>query len=286
MHATLTETARAKVNLTLRVLGRRPDGYHDLESLVVFADIGDRITFVPGAEPAVRVTGPFAGAIDGENIALRALRALADRGLTLGSIEIEKRLPVAAGIGGGSADAAAVLRAIRRANPDRDSAVDWPALAASLGADVPVCLASAAQLMWGVGGETAPLPSFPPLPAVLINPGVPLATADVFRALSAPPLSSPSRAPSVPGPFGDAAAAIACVRGAVNDLEPVARRLCPGIDDVLAALRAEPGVKLARMSGSGPTCFAVFRTTAAAEEAARRLRARASRWWVEAAMLG
>lgn len=288
MSTVVIETARAKVNLTLRVLGRRPDGYHQLESVVVFADVGDAITFTPGAPPDVTVVGPFASAIDGENIVARALRRIGEVAptLTLGAVTIEKRLPVAAGIGGGSADAAAVLRAVRRANSGSEKRVDWLALAAELGADVPVCLGDTPQFMWGIGRETAPLRAFPALPAVLINPRVPVATADVFRALSASPLTSPASKPMLPGPFASAADVISYLDGCGNDLEPPALKLCSAIGDVLSLLRAEPGVEIARMSGSGATCFAVFHTRAAAVDAALRLRARAPGWWIEPVTLG
>ncbi|MFN3744073.1 MAG: 4-(cytidine 5'-diphospho)-2-C-methyl-D-erythritol kinase [Hyphomicrobiaceae bacterium] len=287
MPAILTETARAKINLTLRVLGRRPDGYHELESLVAFADFGDEITLCAGAPVGVTVRGPFAPAIDGENIAARALQRLAEvaPALTLGAIEIEKRLPVAAGIGGGSADAAAVLRAVRRANTREAAAVDWVALAASLGADVPVCLANTAQFMWGIGRETAPLPALPALPAVLVNPGVPLATAAVFRALGAPPAAARNAPPEVPAQFADMAAVVAYLRARGNDLQPAAMALCPAIGTVLAALAAEPGTLAAGMSGSGPTCFAIAETAATAEAAARSVRARHPGWWAVATTL-
>jgi 4-diphosphocytidyl-2-C-methyl-D-erythritol kinase len=288
MRQALIETARAKVNLTLRVLGRRSDGYHELESLVVFADVGDGIEFLPGVPPAVSVHGPFAGVIAGTNIATLALQRAdaAATGIELGAVAIEKRLPVAAGLGGGSADAAAVLRAIRRANPTRAGAVDWHAVAASLGADVPVCLRSSAQFMWGTGHDTVVLPPLPPLPAVLVNPGVPLATADVFRALAAPTLPVAPVAPVPPGPFRDVAAVIAHVRGHANDLEPAAVALCPAIGTVLAALRDIPVVRMVRMSGSGPTCFALFDTAADAVDAAHQIRDREPRWWVEVTTLG
>ena len=287
MSAVLTETARAKINLTLRVLGRRADGYHELESLVAFADIGDEVTLRVGARSAVTVRGPYATAIDGENIAARALDAIARAApdIVLGDVQIEKRLPVAAGIGGGSADAAAVLRAVRRANPGLASAVDWPALAASLGADVPVCLASTAQLMWGIGRETAPVPALPQLPAILVNPGVPLATAAVFRGLDAPPAPARMVPPVVPGPFRNPAAVAAFVNASGNDLEAAARALCPAVDAVLAALGRAPGSLLARMSGSGPTCFALFETAEAAETAADRIRAAEPGWWTVATTL-
>lgn len=283
----LVETARAKVNLTLRVLGRRPDGYHELESLVAFADVGDEVTLHVDAPGGVTVSGPFASAIDRENIASRALRAAAEvaPALRLGGVAIEKKLPVAAGIGGGSADAAAVLRALRRANGAQALEVDWSALAASLGADVPVCLMSAAQFMWGIGRETAPLPNIPALPAVLVNPGVPLATGPVFQALSAAPAPGRDALPDLPGPFPNIASAAEYVRLRGNDLEPAAAGLCPSIGTVLAALGAEPGVLAARMSGSGPTCFAIFGSALHAEAAAERLGAHNPGWWVVATTL-
>lgn len=287
MPAVLTETARAKVNLTLRVLGRRTDGFHELQSLVAFAGVGDVVTLRIGAPPEVIATGPYASAIDGENIAARALGALTETApaLVLGGVEIEKRLPVAAGIGGGSADAAAVLRAVRAANPVLASTIDWPALAASLGADVPVCLASVAQFMWGIGSETVPVPALPPLPAVLVNPAVPLATAAVFRALGALPAPARSPAPDVPARFPDLATVAAYLNAHGNDLEPAARALCPAIGAVLAVLGGAPRVVLARMSGSGPTCFALFDSAEAAETAARRIRALEPTWWAVATTL-
>jgi 4-diphosphocytidyl-2-C-methyl-D-erythritol kinase len=288
MSAVLTETARAKVNLTLRVLGRRADSFHELESLVAFATIGDEVTLHGGAPLGVTVDGPFASAIDSENITARALAVLAETepALVLGAIHIEKRLPVAAGIGGGSADAAAVLRAVARANPKLAAAIDWPTLAASLGADVPVCLSSAVQYMWGTGRDTAPMPALPPLPAVLVNPGVGLATASVFRALEAQPVAARIADPNIPGPFADIASMAAYVNAHGNDLEAAAKALCPAIGTVLAALGSMPGVVLARMSGSGPTCFALFETDEAAKAAAHRIGAQEPRWWAAATTLG
>jgi 4-diphosphocytidyl-2-C-methyl-D-erythritol kinase len=288
MRQALTEIARAKVNLTLRVLGRRPDGYHELESLVAFADVGDGIDFLPGAPAAVTVGGRFAGDIAGANIAALALQkaAAAALGIELGAVAIDKRLPVAAGLGGGSADAAAVLRAIRRANPSREAGIDWHAIAASLGADVPVCLRSAAQFMWGTGHDTVAVPALPVLPAILVNPGVPLATAAVFRALAASPVPSALRPRVAPSRFRDAAAVVAYMGDHANDLEPVATALCPPVGLVLAALRSLPGVRIARMSGSGPTCFALFETSDDAADAARRASDSEPRWWVAATTLG
>lgn len=288
MREVLIETASAKVNLTLRVLGRRPDGNHELESLVAFADVGDGVEFRAGAPAGVSVRGRFAGAIDGPNIAARALELARDAApaLVLGAVTIDKQLPVAAGIGGGSADAAAVLRAIRRANPAIASTVDWHAIAAALGADVPVCLNSVAQFMWGTGRQTCAVPPLPRLPVVLANPGEPLATATVFRALATAPVVPAAEAPVPPGPFAERAALLAYMRDCGNDLEPPAIARCPAVGRVLAVLAGTPGARLARMSGSGPTCFAVFDDDRDAEAAAARIRSAESRWWVTPATLG
>src|SRR5215471_5589298 len=184
------ELARAKINLTLTVLGRRCDGYHDILSLVTFADVGDRVTLLPGRDRQVTVSGSFASAIEGPNLLDKALDLLwrLQPNLRLGSVELEKALPVAAGLGGGSADAAALLRAVRQANPGHAAAIDWRGLAARLGADVPVCLAGKPAVMTGVGDQIAPLaPSLAltPLACVLVNPRMPLLTAEVFAAFDA-----------------------------------------------------------------------------------------------------
>jgi 4-diphosphocytidyl-2-C-methyl-D-erythritol kinase len=202
----LTEFARPKVNLTLKVLGRRADGYHELESLVVFASgIADTLTLTPGAPVEVRVSGPFAAAIIGQNLVERALDRLGaiEPRLVLGSIDLQKNVPVGAGLGGGSSDAAAVLRLARRANPDLAETVDWHAVAAGLGADVPVCLDDRAALVRGIGENLTPLPELPRLPAVLVNAlsEVPAAkTAEVFRRLGAPLLDHEPSGRSEPMP--------------------------------------------------------------------------------------
>ena len=167
----ITESARAKVNLTLEIVGRRPDGYHELKSLVAFADLADRLILDSDAGPAVTVSGPFAGEIAGENLLAATLRLIAAREprLRLGAVHLEKAIPVAAGLGGGSADAAALLRAVRLANPEYAAAVDWPGLAARLGADVPVCLESRAAWVFGKGEDVVPLAAqLPTLHAVLV----------------------------------------------------------------------------------------------------------------------
>jgi 4-diphosphocytidyl-2-C-methyl-D-erythritol kinase len=281
--AARAETAPAKVNLTLHVIGRRTDGYHDIESLVVFADVGDALAFEPGGELALAVEGPTAAAAGeiADNLVLKAARALAQRveGLMLGRFSLSKELPVAAGLGGGSADAAAALRLLARANR---VALDDPCLmqaARATGADVPVCLDPRPRLMRGIGDIlSAPL-DLPRLHAVLVNPGVAVATKDVFAALKRPPAAPVPPAGPPPAAITDQ---IAYGR---NDLEAPAIELQPVIAFVLTELRGLPGCRLARMSGSGATCFGLFATNALATAAARTLRAGHPEWWVRATVL-
>lgn len=284
------ELARAKINLTLTVLGRRPDGYHDVVSLVAFAGIGDRVTLRPGPECRVTARGPFAAAIEGPNLLARALALLGglEPELRLGTVELEKALPVAAGLGGGSADAAALLRAVRRANPERATAIDWHGLAARLGADVPVCLAGRPAVMRGIGERIEPLvgsPPLPPLALVLVNPRVPLPTARVFAAFAGSPAPHrPSRWDEAPAAelaaFFDLDALLVHMRARGNDLEHAATLLVPAIAEVMAALRAMPQCCLAAMSGSGPTCFGIFTDDAAAALATDALARAHPGWWI------
>jgi 4-diphosphocytidyl-2-C-methyl-D-erythritol kinase len=278
------EFAPAKVNLTLHVAGRRADGYHEIDSLVVFADVGDRVSFEPADTLDLVMRGPTAAAAGpaADNLVLKAARLLAERvtGLRLGRFTLEKRLPVAAGLGGGSSDAAAALRLLAQVN---DLALDDPRIAEAArltGADVPVCLDPKPRVMRGIGEVlSAPL-GLAKLPAVLVNPRVSVPTKDVFGRLAAPPLP-PAYAAS-----DDAPTSIEAVIAARNDLEPPALALQPVIADVLAALRASRQCRLARMSGSGATCFALFSSARAAEQAARDLRAARPGWWVRATTLG
>jgi len=294
----IRELARAKVNLTLRVFARRSDGYHDIISLVTFAGVGDRVTLYPGPDWRVTACGPFASAIEGENLLDRSLDQV--RGLTpelrLGTIELKKALPVAAGLGGGSADAAALLRAVRRANPEHAAAIDWQRLAARLGADVPVCFAGKPAIIAGVGDRVEPLgPShaLPALACVLVNPRVPLPTARVFAAFDASVDPSLQGHPRPRGgtdaeraAFFDVDSLLTHIRDRGNDLEPAASRLLPVIAQIKRALGAQPGCRLAAMSGSGPTCFGIF-SDAHAAQAAKRAIARAHPvWWVKFTWLG
>jgi 4-diphosphocytidyl-2-C-methyl-D-erythritol kinase len=286
--ATLAEKARAKINLTLRVLGRRADGYHDLESLVVFADLADTLTLEPGADTSLDVTGPYAAdsGNPADNLVLKAARALSDSipGLKGGRFLLDKQLPVAAGIGGGSADAAAALRLLARAN---DISIDDARLmlaALRTGADVPVCVTSRPCIMTGVGERLSPPLHLPALHAVLVNPGVPLATRDVFAAYSAVPQTHALAPQAVPR---DLAALIECLKANGNDLTAAAIACAPVVADVLNALSTLPGALLARMSGSGSTCFALFATANEAEAAAAsRLAGARKDWWVAPAVFG
>jgi 4-diphosphocytidyl-2-C-methyl-D-erythritol kinase len=284
----LTELARAKINLTLRVLGRRSDGYHDLESLVAFARCADRLTLEAGRPLGLDVMGATAtdtGDI-AQNLVLKAATALAARigSLKLGHFTLDKRLPVAAGIGGGSADAAAALRLLARAN---DIALDDPRLfeaARATGADVPVCLASRACIMRGAGEVLTPV-TLPRLPALLVNPRRPVSTANVFAALGVTEgarLSDPEDALSSTA----SAAWIAAIRSGTNDLQAPALRLEPAIGEVVSALQATQGCAVARMSGSGATCFALYDNAADALHAAHALRRMQPFWWVRASGLG
>jgi 4-diphosphocytidyl-2-C-methyl-D-erythritol kinase len=290
--AARAERAPAKINLTLRVVGRRPDGYHDIESLVVFAGVGDTLTFAPGKTLALTVRGPTAAAAGGidDNLVLKAARALADRveGLKLGRFRLTKRLPVAAGLGGGSADAAAALRLLARANR---IALDDPRLMQAArvgGADVPVCLRPLARVMRGIGDVLSDPLNLPNLPAVLVNPGVALPTKDVFAALKGRPLSKAGGVPpfEAQGRRLKAAELIGHLAESGNDLQAPAIAIAPVIADVLDRLRARNGCRLARMSGSGATCFGLFGTAQAAAAAARALRARNPTWWIRTTTLG
>ncbi len=294
--APLVEPAPAKINLTLEIRGRRSDGYHELESLVAFARVGDRLRLVPGETLALDLRGPLAAALCGasDNLVLKAVRELAARieGLTLGRFELWKRLPVAAGIGGGSSDAAAALRLMARVNalgPDDPRLAE---AACATGADVPVCMRARARLVRGIGEDLSDPLDLPKLSAVLVNPAIALATKNVFAAFSSRP-SSTTRDAMPDRPALDAAAIprgrgelVAQLRLRNNDLEQAAISLAPVVAEVLAELRALPECELARMSGSGATCFAIFRTARAALAAARALRAAHRHWWVCATVLG
>ncbi|HEX9965724.1 MAG TPA: 4-(cytidine 5'-diphospho)-2-C-methyl-D-erythritol kinase [Allosphingosinicella sp.] len=259
----MEEIAYAKVNLELRVRARRPDGYHEVDTLFAFAEDGDRLSVGPAEELGLQVTGPFAAALGApeDNLVLRAARLLGEgRGAAL---TLDKRLPVASGIGGGSADAAAALRLLVRWWGLRLGRAELLALARHLGADVPACLESRIVRGTGRGDHLAPDagPEFRGDPILLVNPGVPVATADVFGRW---------KGASAPGS---------------NDLEPPAREIAPVIGEVVDRLGEQPGVRMASMSGSGATCFALFDSDEALGRAASAIAARHPHWWQLASRL-
>src|SRR3982074_1931150 len=290
----LTDEARAKVNLTLRVIGRRVDGYHDLESVVAFADCADRLSLTPGSKLNLETSGPLAQACGeaADNLVLKAAQLLGERvpDLKFGDFILDKVRPVAAGIGGGSADAAAALRLVAQTN---GLAIDDERLievAKLTGADVPVCLASRACVMTGVGETLLPL-SLPKLPCVMVNPRVPVATKDVFKALGLRSgellvgATDVIQATAWPEHGASVEDWVEVLAASSNDLEAPAMRIQPVIREVLAALSATNGAWLARMSGAGATCFAIFENTAAAQRASQKIQLDHPNWWVHAGLL-
>ena len=282
--------APAKVNLTLHILGRRSDGWHELDSIVAFAGASDWLRFEPGPALGLTVDGPTAaaaGATD-DNLILRAARALKERvpSLRLGSFHLTKNLPAAAGLGGGSSDAAAALRALAHANDLTDEDPRLWAAAEATGADVPVCLAPHARRMSGRGEILGPQLSLPPLYAVLANPRVAVATPAVFAELGLAKGASSglSASPSLDD-VSDPSAAVTALRQGRNDMQAAACALQPMISRVLETLSASPGARLVRMSGSGATCFAVFDARSAASLAAASLRRKHPDWWVTSTIL-
>jgi 4-diphosphocytidyl-2-C-methyl-D-erythritol kinase len=285
-----TARAPAKINLTLHVLGRRGDGYHELESMVAFAGAGDLLRFEPGEVLGLTVSGPNAGSVgpEADNLVLRAVRELASRvnGLHAGWFYLLKRLPVASGIGGGSSDAAAALRLLARHNGLAAGDERVVGAARATGADVPVCLDPRARMMSGagerLGGPLGPVPLF----AVLVNPGVEVPTRAVFARLGLQHGASTGSGPHPIVPAAaDRAALLALLKKGRNDLEDAACSFAPVIVDVLAVLRAAKGSRIARMSGSGATCFALFENCRQAARAARAIGRDHPGWWVKPTVL-
>jgi len=275
--------ARAKVNLYLHITGRRVDGYHLLDSLVVFADAGDEIALAPADRLQLAIDGPFAAGLDAgpENLVLRAARALQElTGARAGAaIRLTKNLPIASGIGGGSADAAATLDGLCglwNVAPRRAALLR---IAARLGADVPVCLDGMPSFVGGIGEKLVPARGLPPAWLLLANPGVATPTPAVFKARHGP-FSKPGRWNEPPRDF---AALAARLQACANDLTEAAISVTPAIRDVLVALAGVPGCVLARLSGSGATCFGLFADEASARAAEAELRAARPGWWVVAA---
>lgn len=284
-NATEYETAPAKVNLALHVTGRREDGFHTLHSLCVFTELGDQLTATPAREDQLMISGPFAGDLSTgrSNLVIRAIekfRARFPGHLESGvAVHLEKHLPIAAGLGGGSADAAAVLRMLARMGPTSVPDADLYALGATLGADVPMCLFSRTCEVLGIGERIRPIETFPPVHLVLVNPMAPVVTADVFKRLQNrenPPM------PALPGEMDRAAMLSLWLADTRNDLEAPAIEVVPAIAGVIKAIASTPGCALARMSGSGATCFGLYGSEAAAHQAAHDLREQLSGYWIAA----
>ncbi len=278
--------AAAKINLALHVTGRREDGYHLLDSAVMFAaDAGDRLRLEPADHTSLAIEGPFSAGLETDpgNLVLRAVHALqAAFPDQVGnySIVLEKNLPVASGIGGGSADAAAALNAVIAASGARPTPQQLARIALSLGADVPVCMASTACRMSGIGETVEPWAGAPRIHAVLVNPGVAVSTAAIFKSLAlVPGEAAGDGMGQMPG-AGDRDECLGWLQHCRNDLEPPARALQPVIGEVLNAIAATPGCRLARMSGSGATCFGLYETADGAAAAAEVLRNARPGWWV------
>lgn len=283
----VTELAKAKVNLALHILGRRPDGYHRLDSLVAFPSIADDIEARPAPDDHIglSVTGPFAPDLSGEadNLVFKAAQALArvfsNDARPGADIVLTKHLPVASGIGGGSADAAATLRALCRLWGRSPGVEELRRMALSLGADVPMCLDQVAVRAEGIGDRLTPVPPLPAAGMLLVNPGVAVSTPSVFGALSGrnnPPL------PALPERFVDLDALVAFLDTTRNDLESPAIAVAPGIAEVIGTLKESHGCRFARMSGSGATCFGLYFDEAGARSAAIEIARARPGWWVAA----
>ncbi|WP_112663342.1 4-(cytidine 5'-diphospho)-2-C-methyl-D-erythritol kinase [Microvirga flavescens] len=289
MTSSLTTRAPAKINLTLHVLGRRADGYHDLESLVAFAGLGDTLSFEPGHELALQVSGPTAmlAGNDADNLVLKAARLLAERipHLRVGAFHLTKRLPVAAGIGGGSSDAAAALRLLARFNDLPLSHEAVREAARLTGADVPVCLDPRARVMRGIGTELSAPISLPRLHAVLVNPRVPVETPAVFKALGLQPGQSLGGEAHPSIGKTSTASLVERLKQARNDLEEAALRVQPVIADVLNLVAETKDCVLARMSGSGATVFGLYADRDASVGAEAVLKKARPDWWVQATSL-
>jgi 4-diphosphocytidyl-2-C-methyl-D-erythritol kinase len=278
--------AAAKINLFLHVGPRGPDGYHPIASLFVFADVGDRLTVRDGDGTALAIEGPFAAELGAgpDNLVLRAREALSPN--LAAALTLEKNLPLAAGLGGGSADAAATLRLLNPRLPRPRTRRQLAAIAAGLGADVIACLEGRAVIATGRGDQLSPAPRLPVLNAVLVNPGVASPTAAVYRAYDAGASPASADCPAMPPAFATPYEVADLVAKTRNDLEAPAISLAPSIGEALEALRAAPETLAARMSGSGATSFALCEDAAAAEALAGRLAAARAGWWVRACRLG
>ena len=287
------ELARAKINLTLEILGRRPDGYHEISSLVLFADIGDEVSYDAGKPYGLEISGPFATELTADNLIHDAVDYMQRKfpGLHCGGFKLQKNLPVAAGLGGGSANAAAALKLIARAHNLELSPELIVDVAFDIGADVPVCLASTACHMTGIGEGIAPLAALQaPVLAVLVNSGIAVSTAEVFQTLAADPVRDQSDdMKSLDSSLYEKSARpeeiIQIARRGTNSLQAATEKLRPEIHIVLKALESQEDCLLSRMTGSGLTVFGLFADATSADRTAKEIRSRYPDWWVRSVLL-
>lgn len=283
-----SELAKAKINLSLEVIGRRRDGYHELNSLVAFAGAGDRLSFEKTGANDLIIKGPFASALEGENLILKASDYMLSQypGISPGTFTLEKNLPIASGIGGGSADAAAAIRLLASQLPAGINGLNYPELAKELGADIPVCLEQSAVIMSGIGETLTPVKELPSLPCLLINPGIPVSTGEIFRRLNAP-LVKQDHTPQISIPdLSDRDKLLFYMKKHSNDLQAVAEEIEPLVRTVIRELEEQSGCLIARMSGSGATCFGIFDSPEQAQSAATEIAESHREWWVQNSVIG
>lgn len=284
----LREMAPAKVNLSLRIWGRRAgDGYHELSSLVGFANVGDRLFLKPGPGFNMKVVGPFSQRIVGDNLVYKIGQALMkEHGIKdFGDLVLEKNLPVAAGLGGGSADAGAFIRLLARVGGISFSQNDIMRFGQRFGADVPVCVSSEPAMMHGIGDVLKPLDHFPSLGILLVNPNVSVSTGAVFKNLAAPKISDDCAEQEGPQAFASGDELMVYMQGQPNDLTLPALKIAPEIETVLHSLEALQGCSMARLSGSGATCFGLFEDEKRAQQAGKLCQEKHQEWWVCAGKL-
>lgn len=286
------EEAKAKINLTLNIVGRLDNGYHALHSLVGFAKIYDRIKLIPKSKVEIKVEGPFAIDLQGQNLLEKVIDILRRRypQLVLGEIILEKNLPVASGIGGGSADAAALLRAIQSANKKFKNIIPWLEIARELGADVPVCFESRTLWMTGIGHTLHELKkNLPPLALLLVNPMVPVPkdkTIRIFKLLNTKLIKKEEAEVHLLFPeFDNKKDLLRFIEKNTNDLYPAALQLIPEISTVLNCLRGCLGLEIASLSGAGPTCYGIFESFNSAELARSKLEETYPTWWIKSGAL-
>lgn len=284
--STLVETAPAKINLTLAVLGRRPDKYHLIDSLVVFTDVGDELSLIEGEDFSLEVTGNFASSIKGDNLVSQVAQALMQDlpDVKLGCLQLQKNIPVAAGIGGGSADVAAFLRLVRRSLADKIDQSYLNALGARFGADIPVCMESVPAFISGIGEIVEPVHRFPEIGVLLVNPGVHVITSEVFCRFELPLVGTNKIAQKRPQ-FHSIDDVVGFMQQGGNDLTAAATKVCPQISQVLSKLGALPDCHIARLSGSGATCFGLFETRDAALKASKSFKGEHPDWLVAPACI-